>query len=313
VRRPKPDIRIELPGAFVLRQRRFERMIRLLRPILELDASAVIEVDLSRLVSVGPAALALLIAALRRVDDAELFADGSILLPPNSPPVAYYLMRMNLVRSLAGGEELPEPITRGEAHGFRPCAMFSDDTDYWQVAKGLTEALAESCTTDDVARAAVRVCLDEIAENVVQHAQAAHGFGAAQGWLRSCEFEIGMVDLGRGIRASLTANPTYADIKDDALAISTALGPRVTATPERNSGVGLYITRMLLAANGGSLLVRSGNGAVYSGSTEEVRTEPETMPGTLVALRARTDRPLDINAVYQQLEHDHPDPPSDDD
>jgi hypothetical protein len=100
VRRPKPDIRIELPGAFVLKQRRFERMIRLLRPILELDAPAVIEVDLSRLVSVGPAALALLITALRRVDDAELFADGSILLPPNSPPVAYYLMRMNLVRSL---------------------------------------------------------------------------------------------------------------------------------------------------------------------------------------------------------------------
>jgi hypothetical protein len=39
------------------------------------------------------------------------------------------------------------------------------------------------------------------------------------------------------------------------------------------------------------------------------------LPGTLVALRARTDQPLDINAIYGQLERDHPEPrtPDDDD
>ena len=46
-----------------------------------------------------------------------------------------------------------------------------------------------------------------------------------------------MVDLGRGIRLSLTNNPAYADIEDDVTAIATALEPRVTATPERNSGL----------------------------------------------------------------------------
>lgn len=309
----RPDIRIELPGSFVLKERRLERLIRLLRPVLDLRNPAVIEIDLSRLVSVSPSALALLIAALRRVDDAELIADGSILLPPNSPGVRNYLMRMNLIRSLAGGESFPEPIERHEAHGFRPCAMFSDDSDYWQVAKELTDALTESCKTDQVARAAVLVALSEIAENVIHHAQAEHGFGAAQGWPRTQQFEIGIVDLGRGVRASLTANPAYADIADDAAAISAALDARVTATPERNSGIGLYITKMLLAANGGSLLVRSGNGAVYSSLEADLRTEVESMPGTLVALRARTDRPLDMNAVYSQLEIEHPNPTSDDD
>ena len=312
-KRPRPDIRIELAGAFVLQQRRLERMIRLLRPILELDSEAVIEVDLSRLVSVSPGALALLIAALRRLEDCDLLADGSILLPPRSPQVLHYLMRMNLIRSLASGKDLREPIKRHDPHGFRPCQMFSDDSDYWQVSKALADALAESCRTDDVARAAVLVCLSEVSENVLHHADAAHGFGAAQGWRKTSEFEIGIVDLGRGIRASLTANPDYADIPDDASAISTALGARVTSTPERNSGIGLYITRRLLAANGGSLLVRSGYGSVYSGSTDEVRTEEDWMPGTLVALRARTDRPLDMNAVYQQLEDDHPSPPTRDD
>jgi hypothetical protein len=37
------------------------------------------------------------------------------------------------------------------------------------------------------------------------------------------------------------------------------------------------------------------------------------LPGTLVALRARTDQALDINAVYTQLEHDHPNPTHHDD
>jgi hypothetical protein len=310
---PSPDIKVELPGSFVLQQRRLERLIRLLHPILVLQAPAVIEVDLSRLVSLGPSALALLVAALRRVQDDDLLADGSILLPPRSPQVRNYLMRMNLIRSLVGGEELPEPITRHQARGFRPCSMFSDANDYWKVAEALTEALTESCSTDDMARSAVRVCLEEVTENVIYHAEAQHGFGAAQGWRKTSQFEIGIVDLGRGVRASLTQNPDYADIADDASAISTALGARVTATPHRNSGIGLYITKMLLAANGGSLLVRSGSGAVYSGSTTEMRTEPESMPGTLVALRARTDRPLDINAIYQQLENDHPSLESHDD
>ncbi len=309
----KPDIRIELPGAFVLQQRRLERLIRLLQPLLTLEKPAAVEVDLSRLVSIGPSGLALLIAALRRVDEGDLLAEDSVLLPPRSPQVKNYLMRMNLIRSLVGGEELPEPIERHQTRGFRPCQMFSDDDDYWRVSKALTDALVESCQTDQVARAAVLVCLEEVTENVIHHAQAEHGFGAAQGWRKTQQFEIGIVDLGRGVRASLTANPEYADIADDASAISTALGARVTATPERNSGVGLYITKMLLAANGGSLLVRSGNGAVYSGATNEVRTEAESMPGTLVALRARTDHPLDINAVYQQLENDHPSPPEPDD
>jgi hypothetical protein len=307
-----PQIQIDLPGSFVLQQRRLERLIRLLRPLFALKEPARIEVDMSRLVSIGPTGLALLIAALRRVDEAEFIAEDSALIPPNSPQVKNYLMRMNLIRALVGGEELPEPITRKPTHGFRPCEMFSDDTDYWRISKALSEALNESCKTDEVARSAVLVCLAEITENVIHHAETDHGFGAAQGWKKTSQFEIGIVDLGRGVRASLTANPDYADIDDDAFAIATALDARVTSTPDRNSGIGLYITRRLLAANGGSLLVRSGYGAVYSGATDEVRTEAEFMPGTLVALRARTDRPLDINAVYQQLGHDHPSPASDD-
>ena len=215
---------------FVLRHRRLERLISLLNPLLLLDEAAVIEVDLSRMVSIGPSALALLVATLRRLQDEDLLADGSVLEPPLSPGLRNYLMRMNLLRALADGEDLDEPITRHETHGFRPCAMFSDDEDYWRVAAAMSEALSENCKVDAVASAAVRVCMDEVTENVIHHAEAAHGFGAAQGWRKTREFEIGIVDLGRGVKASLTQNPEYAGIVDDVSAISTAIGARSTST-----------------------------------------------------------------------------------
>jgi hypothetical protein len=75
----------------------------------------------------------------------------------------------------------------------------------------------------------------------------------------------------------------------------------VSATPERNAGIGLFVTRMLLKANGGSMIVRSGLGAVYSGAVERVERSDINLPGTLVAIRARTDNPLDVNSVYAQL------------
>lgn len=110
-----------------------------------------------------------------------------------------------------------------------------------------------------------------------------------------------MVDLGIGIRASLIRNQAYRDVDTDVEAIEAALEPRVTSTPERNAGIGLFVTKLLLSANGGEMLVRSGTGAVYRGSEDRAESRATRLPGTVVALRARTDRPLDINAVYAQL------------
>jgi signal transduction histidine kinase len=102
-------------------------------------------------------------------------------------------------------------------------------------------------------------------------------------------------------------NPTERiHISDDATAITRALEPRVSATPERNAGIGLFITKLLLEANGGLLLVRSGYGSVQAGIINEAKPESVALPGTLVALRARTDRALDIISVYEHLAREHP-------
>ena len=299
-------ITIELSGPFGLQQRGVERLIRLLGPLLTLNDEALITVDLGRLVYMSPAALALFTAALKRVADLGFLAEGSELLPPRSPGVRNYLLRMHAI-DLVAGDDFGSQLKKRPPTGFQPLLHFKDQQDYPVAASQLTEFLVEQATTDRLARASLRITLDEIAENVVHHADTpVGGFAAAQRWTRSNEVEIAVVDLGVGVRASLRKNPQHADVVSDVDAIARALQPRVTSTPERNAGIGLFITKLLLEANGGLLVVRSGYGLVQSGATQATSLEENVLPGTLVVLRARTDRPLDINSVYEHLELEHP-------
>jgi len=207
-------------------------LVRDLEPLVTLTAPARVTVDLAGLVAVSPSALALVTAVLRKARADGMFDEGSVLVFPSSPPVRNYLMRMDLVRVVMPDAETTEPFVRNPPLGFRPCREFVSAEECQAVARDLTEALVERCATDEVARAAIRICLDELAENVVHHAASPlGGFAAAQGWPRSRQFEIAIVDVGVGIRRSLTNNPRYADIEEDVTAITTALEPRVTATP----------------------------------------------------------------------------------
>lgn len=299
-----PDVYARLAGGYPLAH--VDRLVRDLEPLMRVAEEHRVTLDLGGLVSVCPTALALMTAVVMRMTALDLVSEGSVVTPPRSPLTRNYLMRMDFLRLILDDEDLDEPFERREAVGFRPCQQFQTLEEYPRVALGLTDALAERCQTDRVARNSIRIALDELTENVLHHAESPiGGFAAAQGWPKRGAFEIGIVDLGIGIRASLAKNPAYAGLSGDVEAIQTALQPRVTSTPDRNLGVGLFVTRLLLASNGGTLAVRSGIGAVYTGIRERALTRDVSFPGTMVALRARTDRPLNINEVYRKLNDEH--------
>jgi anti-sigma regulatory factor (Ser/Thr protein kinase)/ABC-type transporter Mla MlaB component len=300
-------ISITLRGGYSYDQ--LETLIEELQPVLTLATPAVIDLDLKHVEFVGPSCLALLVASLRRLRDQSLTCDGSAIKPPENPNVRQYLERMDFMKLVVRNPP-PEQFTRNEPLGFRPCQHFISSEQQWATAATLLAALTEACECDDAARTALHICLDEVCENVLHHAYTdLGGFGTAQGWKALGDFEIGIVDLGVGIRASLTRNPAYAGVASDTEAIHTALMPRVSSTPERNAGIGLAVTRLLLAANGGSFTVRSGGGVVrdVAGTTESEATSAY-LPGTVIALRANSGRPLDIGAVYAKLEEIAPDP-----
>ena len=300
---PSP-VHIRLAGSYDFE--RFERMVRDLRPLLSLESPSVLELDMSGMVFIGPTSLALLEATIRRLEERELLLSGGWLAEPKNRLTNNYLHRMDFFSGLKSLQQVDEPFTRRPAVGFRPCQQFEGADDYWSITAELTKALVERCDVQSPADAAIRICLDELAENVIHHADSdAGGFAAAQGTPRRRRFEVGIVDLGIGIRRSLAKNPEYASITDDVEAIKTALQPFVTSTPARNLGTGLFITKLLLRQNGGDLLIRSGNGLVRGGTQEMAEHSDLELPGTVVALRARTDRTLDLNPVYEELdEHD---------
>jgi anti-sigma regulatory factor (Ser/Thr protein kinase) len=295
----EPDITIELAGAYYFGQ--IERLIGQLQPLLTLKEPKRLLMDMSSLGFINPSALALLVATLTQVAESGNMIEGNVVRP-NSPLTRHYLQRMDFERLLLPDAD-PEAFERKDPKGFRPCVRFQEPKAARQAAADLSAAVAESCKREKLAAAALDITLSELADNVLHHADADSlgGFATAQALKTKPLLEVAIADLGVGVLASLRKNPDYADTSDDPTALELALMPRVTSTPDRNSGIGLFITQILLATNGGELLLRSGTASIHRGSRNETVEREHHLPGTLVTLRVRTDRPLDMKRVYKAL------------
>jgi len=159
------DLVVSLRGGYPFDQ--VERAIRDLEPLIQLDSKAVFNLDLSGLAFIGPTSLALLEAVLRRLEEDRLIAAGTFITFPKSPLTSMYLHRMDLFRGMKTVGTLDEPFTRKKAVGFRPCKEFKSDKDYYEVARELTDALAERVRTDGMAKNAIYICMNELTENVI--------------------------------------------------------------------------------------------------------------------------------------------------
>ncbi len=297
-----PEITVEMTYAHHLHS--LSRTLRALRPILDLEEPAVIHLDLTGLTFIGPASMALMVATVRKTRETGMLARGDVTYPA-SLPVRTYLKRMDVLRVLFEHEEveIEDDVERGEVGGLKECEHFSSASGCARVAKGLANAIQNAVQTDSVTAHSLEVCLGELTENVYYHANTSiGGFAAAQMFKNTQEIELAIADLGVGIATSLSANPTFADeFTDDISAIRTAIRPTVTATPERNSGYGLSLTRLLLEINDGRLVVWSGEGMVEFGENPSDK-KVEDLPGTIVVLRLHTDRPFDLKTAYERLE-----------
>jgi len=128
----------------------------------------------------SPAAIALLVAAAKRIQNEGLNDAGSEVVPPVSRSAMQYLQRMDVFRHLVG-DALPESFQRRPPHGFRPCIPFSTDDECHACARQLRDVVTEACETDSVGASSVHICLDELCENVMHHADTQHGgFAVAQ-------------------------------------------------------------------------------------------------------------------------------------
>lgn len=292
-------VNIELSGGFPLAH--LDRLLRTLEPVLYVDEPTLFTLDLRRLVFLGPTAQAVVAAVFHRIVSGGLAANGSAVIHP-SRQVMQYLQRMDFFEPFIG--HLPEDFVRHEPTGFRPLQHFTDGGSCIAAGRELRDAVVEACDLEDErAVGAIHLCLGELAENVLFHADTPlGGFAAAQGWKKKATVEVTIVDMGIGIRKSLTKNEAHADISTDTEAIEKALEPMVSGIPDPKRGLGLSVTRFLLRRNGGSLMIRSGEGAVYAGTDERSERCESAFPGTIVSLTARTDQPLDSEGAWDDID-----------
>lgn len=296
-----PEITVELHHAHHLHS--LSRTLKALRQVLDLQKPTVVTFDLSELTFIGPACLAFMVAVIRGGRESGMIYSGAIVYP-ESVAARNYLHRMDAFRVLFEKEptDVADEVERHEASGLKECEHFASAEGGRRVARALAKAVQEKVQTDSVTANSLDICLIELTENVYFHADApAGGFAAAQTFKNTAEMEIAIVDLGRGIQASLSANPDHADeAEDDISAINAAIKPLVTSTPERNSGYGLALTRFLMEIIDGRLIVWSGEGKVQFGENH-IEKRVEEMPGTIVVLRFHTDQPFDIAYAYERL------------
>lgn len=260
---PKCDIR--LVGQFASAD--LDRLLGVLAPLETLDKPALVTVDLRALEVISAASVAVLMAALLDVGARGIAAEGSQILVPRSTIIHRRLQELDVLELLA--HVPPEKdFVRRQDRGSRPCQRFTAEDDPALVAHSLTGAMAEVCETDDPACNAMWYALNEIAQNVLDHAHAAGGGVAIAEVTRGgAELEVVIADRGIGIRESLAQNPVYRDLTSDLVALQTATQAGVTGRRGKPGGFGLYFTQLLLHANGGGMVMRSGTAQLELGAS----------------------------------------------
>lgn len=301
----KSPLEIALRGGFDLGQH--ERLLDVIGPLLDLDQRRRLELDLSGLARISPAAFATLVAVITGCVQRGLIADGSQYTPPKNKLVSRYLSRMDFNKLLAS-EAVAEDFTRRDPVGFVPCNRFSRIDQLGELAESLTKAASQAMSPGSIERVAVYLAVLELAQNVLDHSaedaaeHPPYGFAMAQLSHRSKEFEVAIADRGVGVPSSLRRNPAYSDVQSDLRAIELALHEGVTSRPDTShNGVLLSSLERAVRDNGGVFMVRSGSALFESGGKGRRLDGLRHYDGTVTVFRVDTQKPFVFDR-FRELE-----------
>jgi anti-sigma regulatory factor (Ser/Thr protein kinase) len=215
--------------------------------------------------------------------------------------IAGYASRMHLWQAI--GLRPPTDVNERDPKGkFVPLERLDDP----EVVHDRAVKLAGICKAygaDKETTNSLEISLQEIMDNCFAHAavgDALRGLACAQSWPGGKLAQIAIADHGIGVRASLEGNADLRPMLSRANACEVATRFGVTSKPELgHAGYGLALARELFAANGGSLIVRSGSEwSITTGEKSAEGVSLYTWPGTLIVLEWNCDKPLRVKDVY---------------
>lgn len=254
------------------------------------DDERLVEVIVPPGLFITPAAIALLAAwSLKQIQRGFRFdfsGDDSALR---------YLARMDLQNSLdaSGFEGFSRHPDAGRFIGVH---MIETSTDCLKAMTAMGDMILHQFENARAFFPAMEWAAYEVMDNIHIHAESpCPGTVCAQYFPESNTVQIGICDMGRGIRASLS--PRYPE-ETDTLAIAKALERGVTRDPAVGQGNGLAGTREIARANGGQFYLWSGSGCYrLKGGEEQVDAFPMTV-GTGIHLSLDARRPVDLAQTF---------------
>jgi anti-sigma regulatory factor (Ser/Thr protein kinase) len=222
-------------------------------------------------ISVHPVVLAMIAAA-----GAEARQAGHDVRVASSPAGSlHYLVRMGLYEHL--GVPAPTSVVAHEAAGrFIPLAQIRTPDQLGEFIVDMVPLLH-----DPEHAGPIKYVVSELVRNALEHARSANGaFVCAQYFKSTKRLSIGVADMGRGIRQSLSESHA---VRSDLDGIQKALQPGITGTSSRfggneyNAGAGLFFTKSIARASRNFFVVYSGD-ALF-----KLLKGPEASPRTLLA------------------------------
>jgi hypothetical protein len=234
------------------------------------------DLDLSGCRYLGPFAAALVAASWHRASARGVRCSLHL---PSSPPALAGFCRFCGLESLAGGREADPGHPQNETV---PLTVHRSAT--FRDADPVLELLRRNIEVDDDFEDEFRTCMNEVIQNVVDHAQSETG-GVSCARLRLQKISVAVVDVGVGVAASLRRR--YPDVRDELDAMSRiARQERLSAgSRPSNAGLGLDHLKEIVARRRGELVLLSGNGVAtisVGRPNWEIAAMDPPFPGTAV-------------------------------
>jgi hypothetical protein len=218
-----------------------------------------------------------------------------------------YLDIIGFSKTSSGGIS---PYSEADPHFQLAIESLSYETKPEEVAKKIVDVLDSHISFGKQVRAGLIVVFAEMIENTQRHAGNSYvSYACAQVYPKRNKLTFCLVDTGIGILESfrISSNENIIQrINDGESAVRLACAPLVTSKPDKHTGYGLYVASELVARNGGTFRIFSGNEifTLYQKNwrrKEHITKLDNGWPGTWLAMIFNLDSQISIDDVYLTL------------
>lgn len=214
----------------------------------------------------------------------------------------HYLARMDFFQHL--GIEYEEPFRRHSEQGrFLPLRLVTNEIDVFHTTNAICDLVLHQFEGAQAFLPALEWAVNEIIDNIHTHAETTiPGVVCAQYYPQKDRLDIGIYDMGRGIKASLSESFTLHDHQE---AISKALERGVTRNPKFGAGNGLAGSLAIAKQNQAEFHLWSGDkNFLLDRSQTESFTDIPFIWGTGILFRLNTRIPVDLRNTFIASQND---------